>query len=771
MLPGLPHTYKASRKNRCPLSQSLAAICLMVSAGSVCTQAQAQSGTTQPDQTGNDPVGDPAAARQPAQPIAFEADQVEFNSNTNVVTASGEVILRRGDQLVEADSVSWNRDTGRIVANGDIRFTDEDGNKLYTESLELTDELRAGAMSSLLIVFAEGGRLAAQAGDRADSGTVTLTDAAYSGCAVVNPQGCEKKPSWRVLARRVVYDPDQKKVRFYDATLELFGLPLVPLPGLSVNTDGRANSGLMIPSLGLSNSNGLEVSETYYMRLANNRDLALTAFGYSKTAPMARARYRALTENGAYQLTGYITRSSRIGVGSEPGSGGNDNSATKDWRGYFAGNGRFQIDPQWSVTASVRVASDRTFLRRYDISRDDRLRSTIEAERIDDNSYLSIAGWATQTLRVDDRQGLVPLALPVIDYRRRLAGPVLGGRVELQANSLAITRFNGQDTRRAFASARWDMRRITTWGQEITLTALVRGDIYHSDENSTTATAIYRGNEGWEARGVGIAAVDVKWPLLGSFLGGTQVLTPRVQIVATPRIRNLAVPNEDARAIDLEDSNLFALNRFPGYDRVEEGVRFTYGIDWQLDRPGWRIKSRVGQSYRLTDEETILPDGTGLSGRFSDFVGRTEIRFRDFVSLTHRFRVDKDSLAVRRNEFDATVGSKKTYIEVSYLRLNRDISSEIEDLQDREELRLAGRVAIGPYWSLFGAGVFNLTDRKEDPKFTSDGFEALRTRLGVAYQDDCLELGVTWRRDYQAIGDARKGNTFQVYFALRNIGI
>lgn len=769
MLPALPHTYKASGKNRCPLSQPLAAVLLMVATGSVCTQAHAQSATTQPDTPA--PPGDPASAPQPAGPIAFEADQVEFNSNTNVVTASGEVILRRGDQVVEANSISWNRDSGRIIASGDIRFIDEDGNKLYTESLELTDELRAGAMSSLLIVFAEGGRLAAQAGQRADNGTVTLTDTAYSGCAVIDPEGCEKKPSWRVLAKRVVYDPDQKKVRFYDATLELFGLPLVPLPGLSVNSDGRANSGLMIPSLGLSNSNGLEVSQTYYMRLANNRDLALTAFGYSKSAPVLRARYRALTEDGAYQLTGYITRSSRIGVGSEPSSGTSDGSATKDWRGYFAGNGRFQIDPQWSVTASVRVASDRTFLRRYDISRDDRLRSTIEAERINDNSYLSIAGWATQTLRVDDRQGLVPVALPVIDYRRRLAGPVLGGRVEFQANSLAITRFSGQDTQRAFASARWDMRRITTWGQEITLTGLVRGDVYHSDENSTTATAIYRGNEGWEARGVGIAAVDVKWPLLGSFLGGTQVLTPRFQIVAAPKIRNLAVPNEDARAIDLEDSNLFALNRFPGYDRVEQGVRFTYGFDWQLDRPGWRIKSTVGQSYRLTDEETILPDGTGLSGRFSDFVGRTEIRFRDFVSLTHRFRVDKDSLAVRRNEFDATVGSKKTYLEVSYLRLNRDISSEIEDLQDREELRLAGRVAIGPYWSLFGAGVFNLTDRKEDPRFTSDGFEALRTRLGVAYQDDCLELGVTWRRDNQAIGDARKGNTFQVYFALRNIGI
>jgi LPS-assembly protein len=313
------------------------------------------------------------------------------------------------------------------------------------------------------------------------------------------------------------------------------------------------------------------------------------------------------------------------------------------------------------------------------------------------------------------------------------------------------------------------LRRVTRWGQEVTFTALLRGDVYHSDENALTETALYRGESGWQARGVALEAVDVKWPLVGQLFGGTQVLTPRVQIVASPPIRNLAVPNEDARAIELEDSNLFALNRFPGYDRVEDSARVTYGVDWQLTLPGVRIKSTVGQSYRLTSKRTLLPDGTGLSERVSDFVGRTEVRYRDWIKLTHRFRLDKDSLAVRRNEFDAAVGSDRTYIEAGYLRLNRDID-ELEDLQDREELRLAGRVAFARYWSVFGSGVFNLTDREEDPTFTSDGFEPLRTRLGVAYADDCLELGFTWRRDYASSGDAERGDTFQVYLDLKGLG-
>ncbi len=706
----------------------------------------------------------PASENEAEAPVAFEADGLSYDDASDSVTAFGNVVMRRGDQSVRADKVLWNRKTGEVEASGSIRLVDADGNQLFADSLMLDDELRAGAMQNMLLALREGGRLAAANGSRAPDGTVVLSNAVYSACAVEDSAGCPVTPSWRITAERVTYDDTKKLIRFKGARLELFGARLLPMPGLMLASDGRPISGLLIPDVRLSASNGVEFSQTYYKRLGNNRDLAITGYVYTEALPMISGQYRQLTSKGAYQITGYATRSSRIPIG------GALVGSQRDFRGYLAGNGKFQLSPNWSIMASGRIASDRTFLRRYDISRDDRLRSVIEAERIDPNSYLSIAGWATQTLRVGDAQGQVPVALPIIDYRRRLSDPVLGGKIEFQANSMAITRTTGQDTQRAFAQARWDMRRITGLGQEVTFTALARGDVYNSDENNLTATAVYRGNPGWQTRGLATAAVDVKWPLLGEFLGGTQVLTPRFQVVASPNLRNLAIPNEDARAIDLEDSNLFALNRFPGYDRIEDGVRFTYGVDWQWERPGWRVSTTIGQSYRLTSKPTLLPDGTGLSSRSSDIVGRTEIRFKDFVRFTHRFRLDKDNFAVRRNEIDAAIGNERTYAEIGYLRLNRNISAIAEDLKDREELRVAGRVGFARYWSVFGSGVFNLTGKNEDPTLTTDGFQALRTRLGVAYDDDCLQLALTWRRDFVATGDARRGNTFQVSIAVRNLG-
>ncbi len=704
------------------------------------------------------------AETRESKPVEFEADTVAYNDDADSVTARGNVVLRREGKSVKADTVTWSRKTGKIIATGNIRLVDQDGNQLFTEKVELNDEFETGAMEDMLLALREGGRLAARAGERAGNGHVLLDRAAYTACDVEDAQGCSKTPSWRVTARKVVYEPDTKTVRFRGARLELFGVRLMPLPGLALATDGRAISGLLIPNFRFTPSNGLEISEAWYQRLSDNRDIAATAYAYTKAAPMLSLQYRALTEKGAYQITGYGTRSDVIPVA------GTTSAAQREFRGFVFANGRFQLSPHWSVTASIRRATDRTFLRRYDISRDDRLRSMVEVERIDPHSYLSIAGWATQTLRAGDSQGLVPVALPAIDYRRRIAGPVLGGRIEFQANSLGIMRSAGQDTQRAFASAQWELRRFTRLGQELSLTALVRGDVYHSARNDLTATAIYRGNPGWQSRAIASAAFDAKWPMAGPLFGGTQVITPRIQVVASPNVRNLEVPNEDSRAIDLQDSNLFALNRFPGYDRIEDGVRFTYGIDWQFEAPRWRVKTTVGQSFRLTSKPSLLPAGTGLSNRSSDIVGRTEVQYRNFVKLTHRFRLDTNGIGFRRNEIDATIGSQRTYLEVGYSKLNRNISTTIEDLRDSEELRAAARIAFARYWSLFGSGVVNLGESTNSSVPALDNFQPLRTRVGVAYQDDCLELGLTWRRDFVTTGDAKKGDIFEVRFALRNLG-
>jgi LPS-assembly protein len=705
-----------------------------------------------------------AGALADSREVAFSSDQLIYEEKSELVTATGNVRMNSEGNDLRADSVLWNRTSDEVRAHGNVRVVTPEGNVAYSDDVVLTNEMHDAVARNMLLVLEDGGRLAADKAERKD-GYTTLYRAAYTPCAVVNENGCPKNPTWQINAVRVVHDPFKHRIRYEGASLRLLGTRIIALPFLS-HPDGSATggTGFLVPEIRLSNRTGLELAAPYFWKIAPNRDATITPHVYSDVLPMIEGQYRHLTGLGAFQLAGYLTYGSRLPIGSTTGI------KDEGIRAYVEGNGRFQLNPLWSVTAAGRYVTDRTFLRRYDISRDTRLRSFVEAERIDNDSYVSIAGWAFQGLRVTDVAGQQPFALPAIDARWRLPQPLLGGKVELQANSLAIFRTAGQDTQRAFAGARWDRRSLTNWGQELLLTAYARGDLYHSGDTSLTTQPIYRGTEGWHGRAIGALAAEVRWPLVGPFLGGSQRLTPRIQLVASPPTENLAIPNEDARSVDLEDSNLFALNRFPGYDRWEDGSRVTYGLDWGFDLPGVGVRTTIGQSYRLDNKPSILPSGTGLSDRFSDIVGRTTIKVGRKLNLVHRFRVDKDNLAIRRNELDAVFGSRQTYVTIGYLRLNRNIDPAIEDLRDREEIRLGGRVKFARYWSIFGSTVIDLTSRREDPLSQADGYEPVRHRIGIAYDDDCIELGVTWRRDYDTTGDFRRGNTFLFRVALKNLG-
>ena len=701
------------------------------------------------------------AGEQPGQTVEFSADQVIYDSEADVVTASGEVRMSREGNYLAADQVVWDRRTGEVRAQGNIVLLTPEGDRLVGDHVVLTDTLRDGTVQNLLVVLESGGRIAATRGSRSGQ-VLTLENAIYSPCPVTSATGCPKRPSWSITAAKVIDDPVNQRVHFEGGRFQLFGieLPLLPIFNLSRGTGGA--TGWLVPDISFSTRKGLELAVPYHWQIAPNRDATLTPHVYTGVLPAIEGKYRELNRIGAYQLGGFLTYGTIENVNPEA------TSTRKGIRAYFDANGRAQLDPLWSVTSSIRVASDKTVTRRYDITSDDRLRSFVNAERISPDSYVTIAGWAFQGLRVDDEQKTIPIALPAADARFRMH-EIAGGTVELQANSLSIVRIEGQDTQRAFASGRWDARRLTPWGQELTLTAYGRGDLYHTDDAASTQVSIYRGTDGWHARGIGALAADLKWPFIGPALGGLQRLVPRVQLVLTPPTPNFEIPNEDARSVDLEDSNLFALNRFPGYDRWEDASRVTFGADWSLDRSNLSIMSTVGQSYRLANKADVFPSGTGLTGRVSDVVGRTRVRYGRLIDITHRYRLDKDNLAVRRNEVDLTLGTEQTYVQIGYLRLNRNIDPTIEDLRDKEELRLAGRVLFRRYWSIFGATVLDLTDKSEDPLSLADGFAPVRHRLGINYEDECLELGLTWRRDYERIGAFRKGSTFALHLALKGL--
>jgi len=196
-----------------------------------------------------------------AEEIAFSAEKLEYETATDTVTASGNVIASREGYTLRADTIVWDRRSGKVTASGNIRSVGPKGDVAYGDSIEVTDSLRDGIIQNLLLVMNDGSRLAANTGRRLADGKLTLEGAAYKPCAVETPEGCPKEPSWQVRAVKVVYDPAKKRVRYVDERIELFGLPVIPLPGLSHPAETEAGRGLPVPNLRSPPNTGIEVEQ------------------------------------------------------------------------------------------------------------------------------------------------------------------------------------------------------------------------------------------------------------------------------------------------------------------------------------------------------------------------------------------------------------------------------------------------------------------------------------------------------------------------------
>lgn len=698
---------------------------------------------------------------QPGDTIDFAADELVYEDDGTIVTATGAVIIERDGWRLAADAVTYNRSTGEVEARGNVISIDPLGNTVYGDGIVLTDSLRDGAIDNILVVLASGGRLAAKSGVRINGKTIA-TRAVFSPCSVVDSQGCPKTPLWRIRAGEITHDPDKHRVSYQDARLDFWGRTVAYLPSMS-HPDGTSTraTGVLQPTISYNAALGVGFAVPWYRTLGVDQDLTLTPWFYTATNPALGFNWRRLFKAGPIQAEGLMTVSS-YDIGLPDGS---SISSGDKFRGYFAANGQLQHNINWRSTFSFRYATDDTFTRVYDITYDDTLRNTYNLERFDADSYLSIEGWAFESQRLTQNPDSIPVALPLINYLWNPEGTVLGGTVTVNANNLVLTRSDGQDMQRGVVQALWNGFRLLPGGFKASLTGQLRADVYHTLDAAAATIPIYAGRDGWEGRFIPAAAVGLEWPLAGPFWRGVQTLTPRVQFVASPTNLNKNIPNEDSRALSFDTVNLFDINRFPGYDRWEGGTRVTYGLEYSLLRPRFALSTQIGQSYRFNPELSDFPQGSGLTGNLSDIVARTVIQFGRLLEFTQAVRLDKDSLIVRTNEIDVLFGSSKSYMTVGYAKFNRDAG--IEDLVDREEVRIGGRVQFGRFWSVFASSIVDLTSRFEDPTTDKDGFDPVRHRIGVEYEDECFRIGFSWRHDYTFDRDFAPGNTYLFTIAFK----
>lgn len=439
-------------------------------------------------------------------------------------------------------------------------------------------------------------------------------------------------------------------------------------------------------------------------------------------------------------------------------------------RGHVFANGYYSIGSHWSAGVDANLVSDRTYLANYGFTKQydptdiatryrgqTHLTSQIFLERAVGRNYSNIAAVAFQSLNPATNLEAVPYLLPVGTFSYRGDPNERGGYWLVDGNLRMLGRETGTKSRRLVLKGGWRFPYTSRTGVKYSFNLGLRADGYYvstfSDAQNDWSSYVFEG------RLLPELYLDWRLPLVRPLGAGLLTVEPIGQLVGRPSYENTTrIPNEDSLAFEFDDLNLFSVDRFPGLDRYEGGARLNYGLRSEVNStflPDSEIL--IGQVLRAEVNETYS-DGTGLNKKLSDIVGRFTIVPNRFVSLLHRFRLDRQSLTTRSSSLRAIGGTERLRGSVQYMKVSDGPTDGLPVSLEQVTLWLEQRV--GRYWRGSVGLVRDLG--------VSGG--TLSNSVGITYSHDCITVDTFATRNYTKGSLATPDTIVGFKVSLKNLG-
>lgn len=681
------------------------------------------------------------------QPVMLSADQLGYDKRNALVTAQGNVEVVQGDIIVLADRISYNQTTNEVYASGNVSLREPDGNVLFADHVRLRDNLEAGLIQNFRARMSDNSLFAAREARKISPTTTELDYAVYSPCKVC--QGSD--PLWQFKAKKVKVDEAEQKVTYRNATLDLWGVPVMWTPYFSHATpDADPKQGFLTPEFSINSRLGTTIKTPYFFPLADNMDATFAPMFNTKEAPVMGGEFRYLNSAGFAEFRGSITDPQKRNEFGDQVSG-------REVRGHVDATGRFAYTDKWDWGFDIRRTTDDTYLRRYDISKEDLLTSRLFAEGIEsgsgERSFAGVQGLAFQRLTDEANPDSSPLVMPLAEYWWQSRPGWMNSRFDMTANTMLLARSDGPQSRRLSVDGGWVLPMIAPGGHVLEAGVSLRGDAY-SVQN---VPQLPSGQEydGLTSRLIPEASLEWRYPLINEYADGRSLtLEPVAQVMASPHnLSNGKIPNEDSQVLEFNDNNIFDINRYPGYDLIETGPRANYGLRglWQfadLDYANFLL----GQNFR-TSNDNQFPFSNDVRENFSDYIGKFGMDLGSWLSGSYRFRFDQSAFILRRQEFNTSFFFDPLTLQTDYINLSDD-----PFLGDRQEIYANGALQLTDQWALLASGRRDL-----------ENSEMIDASSGVRYQDECLSLFATIARSFIIDRDIEPSTSFLFRVELKNL--
>jgi LPS-assembly protein len=715
--------------------------------------------------------------------MLVQAVEVDYDYNNQRVSAVGNVQMHFNGTSIEADKVIYDQKTKRLHAEGNIRLTDADGKITYANIMDLSDDYRDGFVDSLRVDSPEQTRMAASRADRSSGNYTVFENGVYTACAPCKDDP-KKPPLWQVKGARIIHDQSDKMMYFENAQLEFFGVPMAYLPYFSTpDPTVKRKTGFLMPSMTSSTGFGYGVETPFYWAIAPDYDATFSPRITTRQGVLFQGEFRQRLINGSYQIRAYgIDQLDPGAFAGQPGD--------RQFRGGVDTKGQFALNDKWVWGWDGVLLSDFFFFSDYRLAQyKDTLGSflTVPTEAI---SQLYLTGVGNRSyfdartiyyLSYSGNQSQVPIIHPVIDYSNVLNRNLLGGEFSYKTNFTSLTRdtaafdpitllaatngwclptsadptvkipancllrgIPGTYTR-ATAEGQWRRSFTDDWGQIWTPFAKLRVDaIDASISNQPGVSNFLPVGDTQALRVMPTVGLEYRYPFINVQPWGTTTIEPIAQVIIRPNETYAGkLPNEDAQSLVFDASNLFSVDKFSGYDRVEGGGRANVGVQatTQFDRGG-SVNVLFGQSYQLFGLNSFAVANltntgleSGLDKPRSDYVARVNYSPNRTYTFSTRARFDEQTLDVQRFEAEGRASFDRW--SVSLLYGNYAAQPELGYLTRREGLLGSGSIKVAANWVVSGAARWDLATNQINQYV-----------IGAGYVDDCFVLAANYVTSY-----------------------
>ena len=739
--------------------------------------------------------------------MLVQAVEVNYDYNNQRVSAVGNVQMFFNGTGVEADKVIYDQKTKRLHAEGNIRMTDADGKITYANVMDLSDDYRDGFVDSLRVDTEDATRMAATRMDRSSGNFTVFENGVYTACAPCKDDP-KKPPLWQVKGARIIHDQTEKMLYFENAQLEFFGVPMAYLPYFSTpDPTVKRKTGFLMPGFSSATGYGYGVETPFYWAIAPDYDATFNPRLTTRQGVLFQSEFRQRLINGSYQIRAYgIDQLDPGAFAGQPGD--------RTFRGGIDTKGQFALNDKWVWGWDGVLLSDYYFFQDYRLAQyKDPLASflSLPTEAI---SQLYLTGVGNRSffdlrtiyyLSYSGNQSQVPIIHPVLDYSNVINHSIFGGEVSYKTNFTSLTRetvaFDPITTlantnglclnasadplarlpsqclmrgmpgtyTRLTAEAQWRKSFTDPVGQIWTPFAILRADaIDASISNQPGVSNFLPVGDTQALRLMPTVGLEYRYPFINVQPWGTTTIEPIAQVIIRPNETYAGrLPNEDAQSLVFDASNLFAVDKFSGYDRVEGGGRANVGVQatTQFDRGG-SVNVLFGQSYQLfgmnsfaVADITNTGVASGLQHTRSDYVARVNYSPNRTYTFSVRSRIDEATSNVNRFEAEGRAAFDRWSVSVMYG--NYAPQPELGYLARREGLLGTASVKVAANWVVSGGARWDLEANKLNQYI-----------VGAGYVDDCFVLAANYVTSYNYSAGATPpvlSHAFMLQIGLRTL--